>query len=251
MMHKRVILPLKTVHFARGLPLLLPLLLSACAAALPEYEWRDMATARRDLAARSLAVISASGSGTMTLEPARGESLQVDFAFALMMPDQLRIRSWKFNRAVADWTLLPQGAWVWLEGDDGQTRKLREFWSSPQAAVWPLLFGLLPVDAADRLHEVDAARFAIHRQMGEDRLIVLVRKRDLVIEECRLQSREGVTTSVIRMERHRLVDGLPWPMKVTAGAAGASFTLAVTEVTLNEAPAAAAFRPPARAVKIR
>lgn len=86
------------------------------------YRWVDEATALDDLRARASAIKTISAECGITLTRADGESVQFDGALVLENPNHVRMRAWKFNRAVFDLTLNDDGLWV-MTLDDPNRRE--------------------------------------------------------------------------------------------------------------------------------
>jgi len=225
------------------------LLFVGCESTLPVYDWRGSATALEDLHERSAKLHSASGTATMTLHRADGASVRVDSAFAMKQPDSLRIRAWKMDRAVADWTLRRDGIWVWQAetADQPPTSKQAGPWSAHHRDIWPMLFGMLEQRAGDEIIDDDGSDLHVRRPIGDAVATVTIDKRSLVVRECRIVDSRGELLQSVTLKDYRLMDGFLWPMHVSARGAAGAFELRFDEVTINEEPPANAFDPPARA----
>src|SRR5262245_46809970 len=79
---------------------------------LPKYDWVDSQNALRILHDRAESIKTVSGTATIDLENAEGDSVRFDGAVAMAPPDRFRMRAWKFNQAVFDLTLTPDGLWI-------------------------------------------------------------------------------------------------------------------------------------------
>jgi hypothetical protein len=90
--------------------------------AIAPYRWVDEQTALADLRARAAAIKTISAACGITLTRADGESVQFDGALVLENPNHVRMRAWKFNRAVFDLTLNDDGLWV-MTLDDPNRRE--------------------------------------------------------------------------------------------------------------------------------
>ena len=88
---------------------------------LPTYGRLDPAAALRMLAERSASVRSVSAQAGLTLTRADGQSVNLDGAVVMAPPGRVRLRAWKFNQAIFDLTLTPDGLWV-LTPDDPARR---------------------------------------------------------------------------------------------------------------------------------
>lgn len=239
------------------------LLLMACCVAgcetagpvieLPAYHWRDSSSALDDLAARSSLLQSASGTAMMSLRRADGASVQVDSAFAMKQPDSLRIRAWKMNRAVADWTLLPEGVWAWqTESEEpSPTSASTGPWSAHHAEMWPLLFGIVTWRAGDVVHDDGKEMLTVGRRIGNLSVHVIIARRTLTVTECRVLREDGTVVQRVLLQRYQPIDGVYWPMLVLAEGEAGAFELRFEEITINEELPDAAFTPPSRARRVQ
>ena len=235
--------------------LLLSLFLSVgCASQppLPVYPWRGSEVALKNMGDRSAKLKSAAGTATLTLIRPDGASVRVDSAFAMNLPDSLRIRAWKMNRAVADWTMRGDGVWVWQaeSGDASPQAQQAGPWSAHHSEIWPLLFGVYQQSAGDEIIDSGAADLIVRRRVGEVTASIIIDKATLVVRECRILQADGTQIQCVKLERYALMGELFWPMEVTAQGEAGAFELRVDSVTLNEESAPSAFEPPARAKRL-
>ena len=127
-------------------PFLFVALLVGCAhksPPLPPTPWRDADDADRILRERAHAVHTVSSSGLITLTRPGGESVRFDAAIVTAPPDRLRLRGWKFSRAIFDLTLTPDGLWLLTPEGDSMKAKVKSagVGAGQIARNWALLSG--------------------------------------------------------------------------------------------------------------
>ena len=89
--------------------------LIGCAAprdSLPTFARMDEARSLQTIAERAEKTKSVTAEGLITLRDAEGQTVRLDCVIVMRLPDELRMRAWKFGQAVFDLTLTPQGAWL-------------------------------------------------------------------------------------------------------------------------------------------
>ena len=243
------------------LSLLLCVMLAGCVSPLPTYEWKGVAAALQTMQQRGALIQTASGTATLTLRRPDGASVRVDAAFAAMPPESLRIRAWKMNQAVADWTLRPDGVWIWqAEQEEATTDEDGNpsapagppagTWSKHHSELWPMLFGIITARNGDQVLESKNAPFVIRRVVGDMVAEAVVDKNTLVVTDCRILNAEGVVVQTITLERYKAFGDALWPMRVKAEGEGGSFELSFGEVMINDELAENALEPSGRAKKV-
>lgn len=221
---------------------------------LPAYQWFDKETAIRDLRARADAVRTVSAECTVRLTRADGETVSFDGAIVTRNPGWVRLRAWKFNRAVFDLTLQPAGLWV-MTLDDAKRKEqilpakvsaatfVRQ-WSYFNGALFDeakagnarvtgdtlVLFDGAPTRGYDsRLHcEVDRRTLTPRRYVYDD---------------------SGQRQFELTLDRYRVVNGIPWPHRLVATGAMGRVVIEQRNVEINGELAPNAFVPPRRAEK--
>jgi hypothetical protein len=240
------------MHASRLLPLLF-LALAGCrsVAAPPTFAWRGIDPALAEMSRRAAAITTASGTAALTLRRADGNEVRLDAAFAARPPQSLRVRAWKFDRAVADWTLTDEGVWAWQSADAQERAPAMTPWTGGHSAIWPLLFGIVERRPDDQIADDGSATFQLRRHIGQVRAVVVIDRATLTVVECRVLGAHGGLIQGAKLHDYRLIGGQLWPMRVIADGQGGTFTIHFNEVTLNEDLAPDAFKPPARAKLLR
>lgn len=218
---------------------------------VPAYRWVDEQTALADLRARAAAVRTVSTECAITLERPDGQNVQLDGALVTAKPDRVRLRAWKFNRAVFDLTLNDDGLWV-MTMDDPKRRK-QVLPASVSAAQfvrqWSYLTGGL-FEEPGLVTRVDGGTLFVTRRSEDDDNDVLTCE----VDRATLTPRRYVFDSSaerfeLRMERYRDINGVAWPTRLVAGSGSGRVIVDQRNVEINGELAENAFIPPRRAEK--
>lgn len=245
---------------ALALPLL-PLLLlgGGCAPKprpaenLPAYRWVDKETAIRDLRARADAVKTMSAECTMTLTRADGETVQLDGAIVTRNPGWVRLRAWKFNRAVFDLTLQPAGLWVMTLDDPKRKAQVLPASVSAETFVrqWSYfngeLFDLAYAEDAEVEGDTLELRPGRTTTKAGSHLRCEVDRRTLTPR--RYVYDDGRRNFELVLDRYREINGVPWPTRLTATGTMGTVVVEQRNVEINGELAPNAFVPPRRAEK--
>ena len=216
------------------------------------YRWVDEDTALADLRARAAAIKTLSAECGVTLTRADGESVQFDGALVLENPNHVRLRAWKFNRAVFDLTLNDDGLWV-MTLDDPDRRE----------QVLPAT-----LRAADFLRELSLFTGGFFTQEPppkiETRGGTLLLTRDTAhgllhceVDRATLTPRRfysdaqssGAERFELKLSKYREVNGVPWATRLEAISAMGRVAVEQRDVEINGELAPQAFVPPKRAEK--
>ena len=219
---------------------------------LPAYAWVDKATALRDLRARAAAVKTVSAECTITLTRADGETVQLDGAMVTRNPGWVRLRAWKFNRAVFDLTLQPAGLWVMTLDDPKRREQVLPASVSASDFVrqWSqfngdLFAGAGPDDVTVRGHTMEVAPGRSTKAGGALRCEVDRR----TLTPRRYVYDDGRQAFEFVLDRYREVDGVPWPHRLVATGYMGVVLIEQRNVEINGELAPNAFVPPRRAEK--
>ena len=110
---------------------------------LPAYQWVDDPTAMQALCERAERVHSVSSEASLTLTRANGDSVRLDGAVAMRLPDSVRMRAWKFGQAVFDLTLTPDGLWIEAPADPDRRGQVMpaSLSAAKMARAWSVISG--------------------------------------------------------------------------------------------------------------
>jgi outer membrane lipoprotein-sorting protein len=268
-------------------PALITLLLGGCAShpALPPVHWDTPREAIGILQDRAHAVRTVSATGLLTLTRPNGESVRFDAALVSQPPHRLRLRAWKFGRAVFDLTLTPDGLWMLTPDDPSMKQKVKSAGISAAelARMWSQLSGEF-FDRSDLQISVAARRLTLTAPFEDMQVVCRIDSRTLVPLSYMLTDARNMprfTLSLSDYHLHQLPfppypgervgeragergqprpptatrpttrsELLPYPHRLTAVSDTGSIRLDLQEIELNTALADGAFVPPRRAEKI-
>jgi hypothetical protein len=213
---------------------------SGCAGRLPTYSWTTPEEALAVLRTRAESVKTVEAACDITLTRADGESVTLEGALVARNPGWLRIRAWKFNSAVFDLTLTPEGLWI-MQGDSAEVRDRMpiNFNAAQIAHAWEML----RTDAHGRSDDVV---IECPDESGGS-VVFVVRTKTLVPTEVFASKTHG--RDRLELGDYRLVDGIAWPYTLKMFSDSARAIITMHDVALNQESASTAFTPPVRAVK--
>jgi acyl-CoA synthetase (AMP-forming)/AMP-acid ligase II/outer membrane lipoprotein-sorting protein len=217
---------------------------------LPTYSGISDAAALDVLARRAQSVHTMSGQGSLELTQSDGQSIRLEAAVAMRPPDHVRLRAWKFNQAVLDLTILPQG--VWIVAPAGGKRKEQILSSSARAAefakAWALftLFGEPEVTATDQ-----GGQLLIRQQRsGHPTIICHVDRRTLTPRRYEIYDESGALRFSLDLDKYAEINGIVWPGRMTAIGPDGKIVLDLRDLELNSGIPSGAFIPPAGAQRL-
>jgi hypothetical protein len=213
----------------------------------------DEPTEVKTLAHRSALVKSVSGSGTLELTQPDGDSVVLDVAVVLQMPNHARLRAWKMGQAVFDLTVTPDG--VWLETSQQGARKSQVTSAGDNAARVTRGLSLLSGGFFDdpNLTGADQGSELILTQtkQNEPAITCVVDRGTLTPRQFRMVDSTGVERFSLTLGEYADKSGLLWPQKVTAISPVGKIVVSLDDVELNGEIPDGAFIPPARAEKLQ
>jgi outer membrane lipoprotein-sorting protein len=221
------------------------------ASPLPTYHGLDDAASLNVLAERAKAVKSLSSQCRLTLTRPDGQSVQLEGAIVMAPPDRLRLRAWKFNQAVFDLTMTPEGLWVMAPQDPGRREKVLP--ASLSAAQfgreWAMLNGFFFLQP-DLSTEASGKWFNVRRRLEDGRTVLCrVDRGTLTPRQFEMRDAEGRLRFRFTLDDYRMIEGIPWPTTLAARSSDGKIDIRLKDVELNQELAPTAFRPPRRAEK--
>ena len=240
--------------------LLLPLaaiIVSGCAshpkpeANLPTFGNVDHATALRILDERARAVKSLSARSALTLTRADGQAVRLDGAVVMAPPDRLRLRAWKFNQAIFDLTLTPEGLWVVAPDDPSRRQKVlpASLSAAQLGREWALLSGSFFGETGLVVRD-EKGTLAVSRKLDDGRTVVCdVDRRTLTPRRYRMFDPAGRARFTLALGDYGVFNGIAWPTRLDARSDEGRIGVKLSDVELNGELAPNAFKPPRRAEK--
>lgn len=227
---------------------LLVLSMGGCAAQLPAYAWNNPDEALRLVNERTQHVQSLGGRGTVMLSREGDPGVVLDAVVAADR-ENLRLRAYKFDRAILDLTLRPDGIWLWqapahakADIDLKGLARLTSGESPAKAMLWTMLMGRVP--ATSQIAMTDGKLIG---RAGE--IVTQIDPRTLTVQAYRFET-QGSRAPAIRLGNYDLVDGIAWPKRISIEDATGVIDIRLAEVTLNADLPPRAFEPPKGAVRL-
>ncbi len=216
------------------------------------YRWVDAETALQDLRARAEAVKTVSAECGITLARADGETVQLDGAIAMQNPGWVRLRAWKFNRAVFDLTLQPAGLWVMTMDDPKRREQVLPASVSASDFVrqWSYFNGkLFQESSAEDLTVKGETLILEPSHDGKSRSPFRCEIDRRTLTPRRYVYDDGAHQFELALDRYREVNGVPWPMRLVGTSSMGRVVIEQRNVEINTELAPTAFVPPRRAEK--
>jgi outer membrane lipoprotein-sorting protein len=219
---------------------------------IPKYKLTGPDETLRQLAERARRVQALSGEGLITVRPPDGQSLRLDGLIVMRPPDHARLRATKFDRAVFDLTVRPDG--VWMLSPDDPTRKEQIAAAGASAAklakTWSVLSGGFFEGAGLQAREQGDRLVVRRRVSGEPDVVCEVDRPTLTPRKYQLLDDKGVARFTMAMDRYRPFGDVVWPMRLTATSDGGVVVVELREVEVNPDLPPGAFDPPKRAERL-
>lgn len=224
-----------------------------CASSVPIYPSVRDDDAARIISERLATIRTLSARCEVTLTNSHGDSVRLDGALAAASPDRLRLRAWKFNQAVFDLTLTPDGLWLFM-GDDasGATGHKPIVLSGAQISrAWLILTGGFFAGNPSSVPVVDGRDGVLAFSSTTDGIPTrcLVERRTLTPIVYSLSDSGGMSLYSVDLSDYRMINGIAWPMRIDFRGGDGVLSLRLDGVELNNEIAEGAFVPPTRAVK--
>ena len=243
--------------FLRPIPLLFltATIAAGCAARprpeanLPTFGNVDHAAALRILDERARAVKALSARALLTLTRPDGQTVRLDGAVVMAPPDRLRLRAWKFNQAIFDLTLTPEGLWVVAPDDPSRRQKVlpASLSAAQLGREWALLSGSFFGGAGLAVGDA-GGRLAVSKTLEDGRTVVCdVDRRTLTPRRYRMFDPAGRARFTLTLGDYGVFNGIAWPTRLDARSDDGRISIRLNDVELNGELAPNAFKPPRRA----
>jgi outer membrane lipoprotein-sorting protein len=219
---------------------------------LPAYQWVDAPSALHDLCERSQRVHSLSAETSLTLTRSNGDTIHLDGAIAMRLPDSVRMRTWKFGQAVFDLTATPGGLWIEAPPDPERRGQVMpaSLSAAKMARAWAVISGEFFCAADARVVDVSPSLVGVERNIGGQRIVCEVQRATLTPRKYSVFDADGVLRFTLTLDHYDLIGGIPWAVKLTAKSEGGLITIELKDPELNGELAPNAFVPPRKAEKM-
>lgn len=242
---------------AHWLPLpLLCLIAAGCATTpaenIPRYAWTDDQTAVATLCARAKNVHNLSSECAITLTESYGETVELNGAIVMQPPSALRLRIWKFDQAVFDLTLTPQGLWIESSrgGSGEDAPPPPSFDASKTARALSLLSGDFFCSGGCSVYDTGGASFRVERTIDGQRVVCEIDRATLTPRRYALYDPSGAERFTLTLNRYTVLKGIVFPVSFTAKFDKRVIQIELKDPALNEELNPGAFVPPAKATKV-
>ena len=219
---------------------------------IPTYPLTDAASTLKLVAEHAKQVRSLTGEGLITLTRPDGESVRLDAAMAMQPPTRVRMRAWKFGRAVFDLTVTPDGVWAVIPDDPKRKEQMTSAGVSAAklAKTWSVLSGGF-FESAGLKAETRGSKLLVRRDTADEPVVVCeVDRATLTPRKYSLLDDKGVTRFTLSLEQYRQFGSVVWPTKLMAVSDSGTVEIELRGVEINPELEPAAFVPPRRAEKL-
>ena len=225
-------------------------LAAGCGSHLPTYAERDAPASLATIAQRLASVETIQSEATVDFLESDGATVRLDAALAARLPDMLRLRAWKLDRAVFDATLRDGELWMLPEGDDrpgggGDSGLAAQGVFRAFTLLAPAFYETATVDAA----RTTARELVVNGTAEGDTITCVIDRATLTPRHFeRAADRPGSELSV-DLADYLVVDGVPWPGTWTITHPRGRVVIRMADVSLNSELPPEALVPPRRAVR--
>jgi outer membrane lipoprotein-sorting protein len=217
---------------------------------IPFYSRLDPAATLAQLIQQSNQVRTMSGSGTLELTQANGQSVRLDVAVVLQPPDRARLRAWKFGSAVFDLTALPDGVWLESSKDSNRPQQGIGSTAAPVAKAWSLLDGSF-FRSPDLVTRNDGKWFIVQSaNVNGPTMIARVDRDTLTPRQYQILDAVGRVQFTLTLDHYEDFNGILWPCQIIAISEAGTVVVDLNDVELNTELPPLAFKPPRSAEKL-
>jgi hypothetical protein len=223
---------------------------------LPTYPFADDATALHTMADRASKLRTINCSCILDLTRVDGQSVRLDGAIAISIPDKrVRLRAWKFNQAVFDLTVTPDGTWIEMPSDpDRRTQVLPASVSAEQLAKAISLFGPdVFNDWQLQVLDMGGDEFRFRRPAdGGQMFLGRVERSTLIVRQYQILGPSGNTRFTLDLKNYAdFGGGIVFPTELVALNDGNRIDVTLQQVQINQPLPPKAFVPPRHAEKLK
>jgi len=224
--------------------------IGGCRSAPAPLDWPGHDAVMTMLAEERRGVETFSGECTIRMRDEAGGGAALDGAVAVRGAEHLRLRAWKFSRAVFDLTSTGEGVWI-MPGDDPEFVALLLGAAQGFGDAWSLLSGSFFADPGVTERPSQSADDHTVERVRSDGMVLrgVIDRRTQTPGRFELLDTGGAIVARLELDRYRMVQGVRWPMRLSFTSDRGSIEITFREIEINADLPPAAFRPPARAVR--
>lgn len=214
--------------------------------------WTDHQTALSRLSRRAESIRTTTAQCDMTLRRHGGDEVRLEGVLIYETPDRVRLRAWKLQQAVFDLTSTADGVWLMQrvadQGRDSEQSVHQVGEGLVQLA--PLLAGRFFLYQDLKVQDDGGPHFEVTRTQANQAITCVVDRESLtaVLYQHTLEGESIPRT--LRLQRYRMIDGIPWPTRLLAEMGDYQITLSFRDVRVNTPMMPRAFKPPRGADKL-
>jgi hypothetical protein len=220
---------------------------------LPKYPRMSDAQSLHTLAARAAKTKSVTSQGLITLRDSAGQTVRLDCVIVMRLPDELRLRAWKFGQAVFDLTLTSQGAGLIAPEDPERRAQVQTAGVSAAklARTWSILAGGFFDDPDVKVVKSSGSRIEVSKA-DENGLKIFceIDRATLTPRKYRMIDDKGATRFTLTLDRYAQFGETVWPRRVVAISDRGEIDIDLKFVEINGEIPEQAFKPPRRAEKL-
>ncbi len=220
---------------------------------LPTYPRMSDAESIHTIATRSEKIKSVTSEGLITLRDSEGQTVRLDCVIVMRLPDELRLRAWKFGQAVFDLTLTNQGAWLIAPEDPAQRAQVQTAGVSAAklARTWSVLAGGFFADPKVKVVKSSGSELVVSKadESGAN-IFCEIDRRTLTPRKYRMTDDKGATRFTLTLSRYAQFGDAVWPQRVVAISDRGEIDIDLKSIEINGEIPELAFKPPRRAEKL-
>jgi hypothetical protein len=201
---------------------------------------------------RAARIHTVSTRADITLTRPSGDSIRLDAAMALQLPQFARLEAWKFGQAIFDLTLTPDGLWL-IAPQQGDLRDKTRAAGANTAQLLRQWIALMSGSPGAQSPSVETR--------GDDLLLTTARKDGMTLR-CRvdrktlaprqytLADQSGTVRFTLSLDHYAQFGDVIWPRRIRAVSDSGAILIEMFDVEINGAIPAGAFHHPSRAEKL-
>ena len=220
---------------------------------VPTYPSMDADASLKVVTDNAHKVHTLTGTGLITLTRPDGQSVRLDAALAMQPPQRVRMRAWKFGRAIFDLTVTPEGVWAVMPDDDSNRREQIHsagVSAARLAKTWSVLSGGF-FDSPNLATDVSGSKIVVKRASPDEAVVTCeVDRKTLTPRKYAVLDDNGKERFTLALSAYRQYGDVVWPTKLLATSEGGTVEVALREIDINPELTPDAFKPPRRAEKL-
>jgi outer membrane lipoprotein-sorting protein len=220
---------------------------------LTRYARMDDAESIEAIAARAAKTKSVTAEGLITLRDSAGQTVRLDCVIVMRLPNELRLRAWKFGQAIFDLTLTNEGAWL-IAPEDPQRRaqvQTAGVSAAKLARTWSTLAGGFFDDPNVNIVNSTSNRLIVSKAGEADTTIFCeIDRPTLTPRRYRMIDDKGTTRFTLALDGYAPFGETVWPRRVVAISDRGEIDIDLKEIEINGETPEQAFKPPRRAEKL-